>query len=86
MNAAEDAAESFNVTDVSQNYTFCSAKSSYIAGEVTQSVDNDTYKPMELYPDSRFYSIPVNLNYSTVHVPTNVYDQGTATLIYMFLY
>jgi hypothetical protein len=35
---------------------------------------------MELYPDSRFYNIPVNLNYSIVHVPTNIYYEGTSTL------
>jgi hypothetical protein len=85
VNAAEDAAESFNGTDVSHNYTFYSAKNSYVVGEETESKDNDTYKPMELHPDNRFYNIPVNLNYSAVHVPTNVFDHGTTTLIFMFV-
>ncbi|PNF16349.1 hypothetical protein B7P43_G10507 [Cryptotermes secundus] len=73
--AAEDAAESFNRTNVPENYTFYSAKDSYIAGDTEQSenLDNSTYTPMELYTDSHFYNIPVNLNYSIVHVPTNIY-------------
>lgn len=29
---------------------------------------------MELIPDSHFYNIPVNTSYSSVHIPTNVYD------------
>lgn len=29
---------------------------------------------MTLTPDSHFYNIPVNINYSSVQVPTNVYD------------
>ena len=29
---------------------------------------------MTLTPDSHFYNIPVNVNYSAVQVPTNVYD------------
>jgi len=28
----------------------------------------------ELVPDPHFHNIPVNLTQSTVHVPTNVYD------------
>lgn len=80
MNAAEDAAESFNGTDVPHNYTFYSAKKSYISGEVMGSKNNDTYKPMELQADNHFYNIPVNLNYSAVHVPTNVFDQGNGNI------
>jgi hypothetical protein len=82
MTAAEDAAESFNRTNVPDNYTFYSAKDSYIAGDTEQSenLDNSTYTPMELYPDSRFYNIPVNLNYSIVHVPTNIYYEGISEL------
>lgn len=29
---------------------------------------------MELISDSHFYDIPVNTTYSSVHIPTNVYD------------
>jgi hypothetical protein len=87
MNTAEDASESFNRTDVPHNYTFYSAKSSYIIGEVQQSeyMDNETYTPMELYPNNHFYNIPVNLNYSIVHIPTNVYDLGMLRLVYLYI-
>jgi hypothetical protein len=78
MDVAEDTAEAFNRTDVPENYTFYSAKNSYIVGEEVdeKTFDNKTYTSMELYPDDRFYNIPVNLNYSMVHVPTNIYDLG----------
>jgi VWA N-terminal. len=83
MNVAEDAAEAFNRTDVPENYTFYSAKNSFIVGYEEQSeyVDNNTYTPMELHPDNRFYNIPVNLNYSAVHVPTNIYDLGRMSCV-----
>ncbi|KAF7991534.1 hypothetical protein HCN44_008905 [Aphidius gifuensis] len=32
------------------------------------------YRNMTLNEDSHFYNIPVNTNYSSVHIPTNVYD------------
>jgi hypothetical protein len=78
MRVAEEEAEAFNRTDVPENYTFYSAKNSFIVGDDEQSeyLNNDTYTPMELYPDNRFYDIPVNLNYSIIHVPTNVFDLG----------
>ena len=78
MRVAEEEAEVFNRTDVPENYTFYNTKNSFIVGEAEQSkyLNNNTYTPMELYPDNRFYNIPVNLNYSIVHVPTNVYDLG----------
>jgi len=76
MRVAEEEAEVFNRTDVPENYTFYNTKNSFVVGEAEQSkyLNNNTYTPMELYPDNRFYNIPVNLNYSIVHVPTNVYD------------
>ncbi|KDR23040.1 Voltage-dependent calcium channel subunit alpha-2/delta-3 [Zootermopsis nevadensis] len=80
VNAAEDAAEFFNGTDALHNYTFYSAKNSYVVGDVTDGKDDDAYKPMELDPNKNFYSIPVNLNYSSVHVPTNVFDRDGPVL------
>ncbi|XP_069675652.1 voltage-dependent calcium channel subunit alpha-2/delta-3-like isoform X2 [Periplaneta americana] len=82
MSAAEDAAEGFNRSDVPANYTFYSAKHSFIVGEAHRSVyeDNNTYTPMELRPDYHFYNIPVNVNHSCVHVPTNVYDMAEPVL------
>jgi hypothetical protein len=80
MRVAEEAAETFNRTDVPEDYTFNSAKNSFIVGDDERNkskyVDNDTYTIMELYQDNRFYNICVNHNYSIVHVPTNVYDLG----------
>lgn len=37
------------------------------------------YRPIQLSPDPHFHNIPINDNYSTVHVPTNVYDRGKYT-------
>lgn len=34
------------------------------------------YRPIELSPDPHFHNIPINDSFSTVHVPTNVYDRG----------
>lgn len=34
----------------------------------------DDSREMELTADSHFYNIPVNTSYSSVHVPTNVFD------------
>jgi len=41
----------------------------------------------ELVPDPHFNHIPVNLTESTVHVPTNVYDNCTllSTLLRAFI-
>ncbi|KAK9874143.1 hypothetical protein WA026_002498 [Henosepilachna vigintioctopunctata] len=35
---------------------------------------------LPLYPSRRFYNIPVNTNYSAVHVPSNVYERSTDVL------
>lgn len=32
------------------------------------------YEPMEFNVDSHFYNLSVNTSYSSVHVPTNIYD------------
>lgn len=34
------------------------------------------YRKMELTSDSHFYNIPVNTSFSSVHIPTNVYDMS----------
>lgn len=39
-----------------------------------------TYLPMELTRDTHFYNISVNTQYSSVHVPVNVYDQSNSSL------
>lgn len=35
------------------------------------------YRKMELTSDSHFYNIPVNTSFSSVHIPTNVYDMSS---------
>lgn len=32
------------------------------------------FREIELISDSHFYNIPVNTNFSSIHIPTNVYD------------
>ncbi|PSN31193.1 hypothetical protein C0J52_22419 [Blattella germanica] len=66
MLAAEEAAEFYNSSDVPENFTFYSSKNSFIEGEPAQSryMNNKTYAPMYLTPDSHFYDIPVNLSYT----------------------
>lgn len=36
----------------------------------------NTSLPLDLKENSHFYNIPVNITYSSVHVPTYVYDRG----------
>lgn len=38
------------------------------------------YRKMLLTPDSHFYNIPVNTSFSSVHIPTNVYDMSPAVI------
>lgn len=35
---------------------------------------------MKLTPDSHFYNIPVNTSFSSVHIPTNVYDMSPSVV------
>jgi hypothetical protein len=37
-------------------------------------------RAMALTPNSHFYNIPVNTSFSSVHVPTNVFDGGKCYL------
>lgn len=38
------------------------------------------YRKMLLTADSHFYNIPVNTSFSSVHIPTNVYDMSPAVI------
>lgn len=69
---AESAAEGyeFNATSVN-TYTYFNSK--YTS---TSECENDTCEFMSLNDDTHFYNIPVNTSYSSVHVPTNLFDQG----------
>lgn len=74
----------------SENYTYYSSKYSPINGlslEQTAMFKDETYpeivlenpdgyQSMCLDQDTHFYNISVNTTHSSVHVPTNVYDQS----------
>ncbi|XP_031619026.1 voltage-dependent calcium channel subunit alpha-2/delta-3-like [Contarinia nasturtii] len=80
-----------NLKIMRNNYTYYSSKYSTINGvpcvnrSETKTIcgyktfQNATYKPMILVPDKHFYHIKVNTTYSSVHVPTNVYDGSNET-------
>lgn len=60
-------------------FSYHSSKYSSVNGkdvEVPESLQDTKYrfKPMQFNIDSHFYNIAVNTSYSSVHVPTNLYD------------
>ncbi|KAK9685704.1 Neuronal voltage-dependent calcium channel alpha 2acd [Popillia japonica] len=76
--AAEDEADSFKYNS-STNFTYHSSKYSSANGievELPESIieNKNMYEPMEFNVDSHFYNLSVNTSYSSVHVPTNIYD------------
>ncbi|XP_018912174.2 LOW QUALITY PROTEIN: voltage-dependent calcium channel subunit alpha-2/delta-3 [Bemisia tabaci] len=88
MEAAEDLAEAFEPLEEeeAEKFTYHSSKYSRIHGNEenpephpARKLDgNETkpvYKDIVLVKDRHFYGIPVNTNYSAVHVPSNVFDQ-----------
>lgn len=88
---AEEVAEAyeFNMSST-ENYTYYNSKFSTILDatnytKVTELEDiMYTYNDMSLNHDTHFYNIPVNTSYSSVHVPTNIYDRGSFDLIPAF--
>ncbi|XP_057337277.1 voltage-dependent calcium channel subunit alpha-2/delta-3 isoform X3 [Microplitis mediator] len=80
LKVAEDAAEEWNSTAASHNITYVSGKYSPVMDQDPPVIPSNmrknasVYREIELNPDSHFYNIPVNTNYSSVHIPTNVYD------------
>jgi hypothetical protein len=40
---------------------------------------------MPLEPNKYFYGMPVNSNFSVVHVPTNVFDGGSNLITYILV-
>ncbi|XP_029664850.1 voltage-dependent calcium channel subunit alpha-2/delta-3 isoform X2 [Formica exsecta] len=76
--AAEAAVEDWDKSLVDGNFSYVSGKCSPVNGNWTQDEQckrNVTvYREMELTADSHFYNIPVNTSYSSVHIPTNVFD------------
>ncbi|XP_046603816.1 voltage-dependent calcium channel subunit alpha-2/delta-3 isoform X1 [Neodiprion virginianus] len=68
-----------NETIPSMNMSYFSGKYSSVNNvpvKLPESLLNTSamYSPMNLTADSHFYNIPVNTDFSSVHVPTNVYD------------
>ncbi|XP_014299368.1 voltage-dependent calcium channel subunit alpha-2/delta-3 isoform X1 [Microplitis demolitor] len=80
LKVAEDAAEEWNSTAASHNISYVSGKYSPVMDKDPPVIPSNmrknasVYREIELNPDSHFYNIPVNTNYSSVHIPTNVYD------------
>lgn len=46
----------------------------------SQKTPTESKRFLPLYPDPHFYNIPVNTNYSAVHVPSNVYERCKSQL------
>lgn len=69
---AEKAAEGyeFNITSV-ETYTYFNSKCT-----ADSESENGTCEFLSLNEDTHFYNVPVNTSYSSVHVPTNIYDKG----------
>lgn len=91
LNVAEEASERFELNETeSENYTYYSSKYSPINGRSLKETADykgerypeivlespDAYRTMWIDQDTHFYNISVNTSHSSVHVPTNVYDQS----------
>ncbi|CAL7949540.1 unnamed protein product [Xylocopa violacea] len=80
--SAEENAENWENDD--GNITYVSGKYSPVVNQSLPKIpnnmvkNNSSYREIELTPDSHFYNIPVNTEFSSVHVPTNVYDLSPA--------
>ncbi|XP_037825426.1 voltage-dependent calcium channel subunit alpha-2/delta-3 [Lucilia sericata] len=85
---AEDVFENFeyNRTYAENEFQYYSSKFSTFEGksaeELMEHLQNNSYMylNMTLNPDTHFYNISVNTEYSSVHVPSNVYDKHPRVL------
>ncbi|XP_012275945.1 voltage-dependent calcium channel subunit alpha-2/delta-3 [Orussus abietinus] len=82
LQVAEEAAEEWN-SSAPLNLTYVSGKYSTVedvgpGSDVPETMKPDQYmyRNISLNRDSHFYNIPVNTNFSSVHVPTIVYDKS----------
>ncbi|XP_054010963.1 voltage-dependent calcium channel subunit alpha-2/delta-3 isoform X2 [Hylaeus anthracinus] len=81
---AEKGARNWTDHDDLEDFKYVSGKYSVVEGgslpKYPENIGNNTkfYRNITLTPDSHFYNIPVNTSFSSVHVPTNVYDMGPA--------
>ncbi|XP_017890141.1 voltage-dependent calcium channel subunit alpha-2/delta-3 isoform X2 [Ceratina calcarata] len=82
--AAEENAETWE--DDGENITYVSGKYSPVPGLPKPFIPENmrknmsAYREIELTADSHFYNIPVNTSFSSVHIPTNVYDMSPALI------
>lgn len=89
MESAENAALSFDRTEVIQNFSYYNSKEMLTpdqqepANQTNFSLDDRSIKlpymkplRIELKENKRFFNTPVNFSNSSVHVPTNVFDRG----------
>lgn len=83
------------------NYTYYSSKYSNISTTINNTINTQIsnlikkfpslksnkqmYRKMTLNNDTHFYNLMVNTNYSSVHVPINIYDKGKSE-IFFYLY
>ncbi|XP_011305920.1 voltage-dependent calcium channel subunit alpha-2/delta-3 isoform X2 [Fopius arisanus] len=76
-----------NVDVIKSSLRYVSGKWSWLTNEdnatqakIPKNMQNDSYiyREMSLNPDSHFSNIPVNTSYSSVHIPTRVYDLNPA--------
>ncbi|XP_076233881.1 ca[2+] channel Muscle-specific alpha2/delta subunit isoform X2 [Calliopsis andreniformis] len=82
---AEQHAESWE-NEEDGNFTYVSGKYSPVVKEKKPKLPENmkknvnVYRKIKLTPDSHFYNIPVNTSFSSVHIPTNVYDMTPAVV------
>lgn len=89
--AAEEEAREHVYDNFTLNHTYYNSKYSTIIFEeaenekekyhipvLPETIEQNgwMYENISLTPNSHFYNIPVNTSYSSVHVPTNVYDRS----------
>ncbi|XP_032665097.1 voltage-dependent calcium channel subunit alpha-2/delta-3 isoform X2 [Odontomachus brunneus] len=72
---AEEIAEEWDLSSMDGNFTYVSSKYNMMKNHQYDENTN-AYREMELTADSHFYNIPVNTSYSSVHIPTNVFDHA----------
>ena len=71
--------------DSSEDESYWERALSAIDREPNDKRNQVGYTRIKLESNKHFSGIPVNANYSTVHVPTNVYDGGKCHRVFMRL-